>query len=255
MVETYEKQIRASVKGEIRFPAYERPVKEPKIVLGLMLALVSLQMILFLWTMKLASEIHTGVQQTKAEAASPQENGENETKIKPFEASKSFAFNFDLTEKQPVLGKDILLITNNPDNAEEKVSVRFEEKARLGSSGRGMRIDYQLAGTQENAGWVSLDFTTRGVNSAENPKLVFWLKGDAQIGFHSTLELVLSDEAESVHLPVSSISSFWKRYEFDLSRIREKIDLKNLRHVIFVIGKGGEKIRQGTYSLDQLEIA
>ena len=245
----------SDTRGELKYPLAQGR-NNPKVILGLIIVLVAIQAGLFVWTMRNLSESREAIKkaeklitQLKQYSAPVGKKKAPAAVSKPVPATQSkkdlsgVSYSFDTPDSQPKTGKELLLVKKNVNSSTEKIAVLVDEKSRLGSTGKGLRIDYQFNNPPAAGDWVGVEFIT----PAKGSELSFWIRGDAKAGFSKKIKLLVLDggQKRTLTLPIASIGTFWKRIQFPLNG--------NLETVRLVIESDGTSAK-GAYNLDKFEI-
>lgn len=245
----------SDTRGQLKYPLVQG--SKPKVVLAVVIALVSIQTVLFAWTVLELSKTKTAI--ARAEKLLTQlslYSGKTLQKkpvstvtkapaavIQKKTTSSGISYSFDTPDSQPKIGKELLLVKKNPNDTTEKISVQVDEKSRLGSVGNGLKIEYQFNNPPVAGDWVGVEFVT----PTKGSELTFWIRGDAKAGFSKKIKLLVLDggQKRTLNLPITSIGTFWKRIQFPLNG--------NVETVRLVIESDGVASK-GAYNLDKFEI-
>lgn len=243
---------------EIKFQAPRDIELKSRIVLGLILVLVSIQLALFLWSSKVMSEILVTRQKISEQIAvlktleTQVAHIEKSISELPSPKKSAVQYRFDTADSQPKLEKDLFLIQSDPKT---QISVEFSAAARMGAKGKGMKIAYDFSQALPETGWVGLEFDLSQMALGSDSVLSFALKGDSKAGFSPKLALFVYDGQKQASLPVIFASSFWKRFHFSFSKLAGGIDLSQIKTFRLVIEKPKKTAHlRGTYHLDHFEI-
>ncbi len=167
-----------------------------------------------------------------------------------------FVFNFDSQQATPVLGGDLFLIKKTPNSSTGDISVGYDESARLGAEGKGMRVKYEFRSASDSENWLAVDFNVSGVDINDKSELVFWIKGDVRTGYNPSLKVRLSDGNQFVETELPALGQFWKRISIPLSEYKGKINIQKFNSFRLIIPISKEaKLNKGAYNIDRIEIS
>ncbi|GEM_PF-3530729 len=275
MIETQEKQGSSLTRGEIRFTLNKIEAdKNSRIVLAVIALMVLIQGALFLWTFDMMREAKLAVKKADAlipslqkytEQINQMKQGKNAAPAKPVEsASKSipgqpanspvsYSLSFDEISKQPQPGKNLFIRKKNPDAALDKAFAVFQAEDRLGTKGKGMRVDYQFRDKNQQANWIGIEFSMPVLKLNPESELTFWIKGNSKAGYNPNVKVVFTDGQKAYSHQITNVGPFWKRMDIPLSRI-QPVNYQNLKAVSLIIENESAGERNGAYHLDQFEI-
>lgn len=286
MADLYEKQGNSAIRGEVKYSYPDKNDRRPQAILGAIVFLLAIQAALCLWTIRMMSDAQTALNKTEklipalkqvadqidqvtatyskkekktdsmkslleSKIPSPsQPQPKVQTQPKVQKTVSSYIFNFDAETNQPRVGENLILIKKNP---QESILVRFEEAARLGLAGKGLRIEYQFQEGNKNSEGLGVELDVPKMELTPTSELSFWIKGDSKAGFNPNLKLEVSDGTKVADLPIGGISGFWKHIKIPMAKMPSSIDYQNIKSIKLLI-QNGANASKGAYSLDQFEI-
>ncbi len=235
-------------------------------ILGVIIILTLIQFFLFIMTLNLFSKIKTnfpsepiGTQEsTISEIQTPPETQRNPKEILK-EAVPAFSLSFDTKSEMPVIGQGLKLVQTNPNELMSAVDLEYEESAALGDDGFGLKFSYYFAETLDvtegSEDWLGAIFTIPTIEVSEEMNISFWLKGNLDDGYNSTITVaIVDDKDKNIKIPVHKISNLWTKKTLPLSQLKTYLDIENIKFITFFIGGKDLTTKKGSYSIDQIEI-
>lgn len=129
----------------------------------------------------------------------------------------------------------------------------FDRENRFGSEGLCLRLIYSVASTRPAFG--GLWFKLGELDASSYSGLALRIKGDAKLGYSSTIRLELKDAlGQSSRYQVSGITDQWQDVLVPFEQFSGTANRRRLTELVVVLEDGSATVKQGVLYFDDIRL-
>ncbi|MBI5123884.1 MAG: hypothetical protein HZA72_00515 [Candidatus Omnitrophica bacterium] len=170
----------------------------------------------------------------------------------PKAAEELIIADFNSGVKPSNIGGNFGAWNKDPSDPTQWCRESFDNAARHGDSGFGMKLDYSVDSPNPayNGFWMMLP----NFDAVNFDNIAFWVKGDTNAGYTTVFKIELKNANKQVgRYYISNVSDQWQNISIPLSELKGLIDRSNLTEFVVVFEDRMATNKKGVIYIDDIK--